>query len=93
MDKGAALSSVAQNFIASPEFSAKYGTLDNTQFVTQLYANVLHRAPDAGGLAYHLDSLAHGATRADVLVGFSESQENQAALVGVLSAGVEFIAA
>ena len=38
----------------------------------------LHRAPDAGGLAYHVSHLNAGVPRADVLVGFSESPENQA---------------
>ena len=52
LDQGLNISQVAQNFINSPEFSATYGSLNDTQFVTQLYANVLHRAPDDGGLAY-----------------------------------------
>ncbi len=91
LDKGASLLSVAQNFIASPEFSAKYGALNDAQFVTQLYANVLHRTPDIGGLNFYLQELGMGITRAEVLMGFSESPENQVALVGVLSAGVDFI--
>jgi serralysin len=90
LDNGLSLSQVAGNFIASPEFQATYGSLDNTQFVTQLYANVLHRAPDSGGLAYHVDNLLHGMARADVLVGFSESPENQAALIGAIQNGMSY---
>jgi serralysin len=88
LDTGLSLSQVAGNFIASPEFQFTYGALNNTQFVTQLYANVLHRAPDAGGLAFHVNNLNGGMARADVLVGFSESPENQAALIGVISNGM-----
>jgi serralysin len=52
---------------------------------------VLHRAPDAGGLAFHTGNLATGAaSRAATLVGFSESPENQAALIGVIQNGMEF---
>jgi Ca2+-binding RTX toxin-like protein len=91
LDKGASLAAVANNFIASPEFRTTYGSLNDTQFVTQLYANVLHRAPDAGGLAFHTGNLANSTnTRADVLVGFSESPENQAALIGTISAGMVY---
>ena len=90
LDKGTGLSGVAGNFIASPEFASTYGALNNTQFVTQLYQNVLHRGPDAGGLAFHVGNLDRGMSRADVLVGFSESPENQAALIGVISAGMVY---
>ena len=86
LDHGLALSQVATQFIASPEFASRYGSLDDAAFVTQLYANVLDRAPDAGGLAYHVDHLAQGLARADVLVGFAESPENQALVVGSLQA-------
>jgi Ca2+-binding RTX toxin-like protein len=91
MDNGLTIGQVAQNFINSPEFSATYGSLNDTQFVTQLYANVLHRTPDAGGLAFHTGNLASGVnSRADVLVGFSESPENQAALIGVIQGGMTY---
>ena len=36
-------------FATSPEFLATYGALDNPQFVTLLYQNVLGRAPDPAG--------------------------------------------
>lgn len=91
LDGGAALATVAQGFITSPEFARTYGTLNNTQFVTQLYANVLHRAPDAGGLDFYLQGLGNGSMgRAQTLVGFSESAENQANVVGVIGAGIVY---
>jgi serralysin len=89
LDDGWNIAQVAQNFIDSPEFSLRYGSLNDTQFVTQLYANVLHRAPDAGGLAFHTGNLASGFnSRANVLVGFSESPENQANVIGVIQDGM-----
>jgi serralysin len=90
LDAGLALRDVAANFIASPEFGRTYGALDDRAFVNQLYVNVLHRAADAGGLAYHTGRLAAGASRADVLVGFSESPENQAAVIGSIQYGMVY---
>jgi hypothetical protein len=91
LDAGWGLAAIAQNFINSPEFVKTYGSLNTTQFVTQLYANVLHRAPDEGGLAYHTGNLDRGElSRAQVLVGFSESPENQAALIGVIGNGMSY---
>jgi Ca2+-binding RTX toxin-like protein len=90
LDWGWGLGAIAQNFIDSPEFSGTYGALDNASFVTQLYANVLHREPDAGGLAYHVGRLETGVARASILVGFSESPENQAALLGVMENGIVY---
>lgn len=88
LDRGVSLQQVAGNFIASSEFQRTYGALDNAAFVTQLYANVLHRAPDGGGLNFHTGNLTAGMSRAAVLVGFSESPENQAALLGVTANGM-----
>ena len=56
---------------------APTGSLDDTQFVTLLYNNALHRAPDPGGLAYWLDQLTTGMSRNDVVLGFSESAEQK----------------
>lgn len=90
LDSGFSITQVAGNFIASPEFQTKYGALDNTQFVTQLYQNVLHRAPDAGGLAFHVANLNAGVPREFVLVNFSESPENKAAVIGTIQDGMPY---
>jgi len=91
LDDGWGISQVAQNFIDSPEFAVTYGNLSTEQFVTQLYQNVLHREPDPGGFVYHTGNLDSGGyTRADVLVGFSESPENQAALIGTIQDGMAY---
>jgi hypothetical protein len=72
---GNSLESMANTFTASQEFINRYGTSSDSDYVTQLYQNVLGRAPDPGGLAHWTGMLAGGATRGQVLTGFSESQE------------------
>lgn len=82
-NNGGSVQDVAKSFVNSAEFRAKYGALSNTQFVTQLYANVLDRAPDAAGLAAWVGALDGGMSRADLLLGFSDSAEMRAnAMVG-----------
>ena len=49
LDAGASLEQVASGFVSSAEFQSKYGNLDNTAFVNQLYLNVLDRPADPGG--------------------------------------------
>jgi hypothetical protein len=46
--------------------------------VSALYANVLGRQADPAGLADWVAQLNGGATRGQVLIGFSESQEGMA---------------
>jgi serralysin len=91
LDRGASLHEVATGFINSAEFQALYGSNPaNDQFVTRLYSNVLHRAPDAGGYQYWLDLLDHNRiNKTDALVSFSESPENQAGVIGVIQNGIE----
>ncbi|MEM7320254.1 MAG: DUF4214 domain-containing protein, partial [Pseudomonadota bacterium] len=73
------LTGVARGFVRSAEFQATYGGLDTEGFVSLLYANVLDRAPDAGGLAHWTAQLDSGAlSREAVVVGFSESAEFRA---------------
>lgn len=91
MDNGMGLQDVASGFLNSPEAQKLYGNLDPTNFLTQLYSNVLDRQPDAAGLAWHLNNLSHGVSMTQTLLGFSESTENVAKLIGVMSNGVEFI--
>jgi hypothetical protein len=68
---------IVDGFTQSPEFQQKYGALSDAGFVTQLYYNVLDRAPDPAELGAWLDAMAnHGATRDIILVGFAESPEN-----------------
>ncbi len=72
------LQGVVAGFVGSVEFQDIYGSLDNTDFVTLLYGNVLERAPDEDGLNGWLDALNTGTSRAQVVTGFSESAEFRA---------------
>ena len=68
---------LADDFIASPEFAQKYGASpSNTTFVTELYANILGRTPDAGGLDYWIGQANAGQPRDQLLVDFATSPEN-----------------
>ena len=71
---------VAQSFIASEEFSDKYGDNVSTEdYVKTLYNNILGRTPDPEGYDYWVGQLSSGnETRAEALLGFAESAENKA---------------
>jgi hypothetical protein len=89
---GIGLQAIAGMFQASPEFTLLYGGGGSDEaFVTRLYKNVLHRAPDAGGLSFWLEHLQKDITRTDALIGFSESPENVAALIGKIEHGIDFL--
>jgi hypothetical protein len=92
MDHGQSLKEVAANFIDSAEFRQMYGANPNdSQYVDALYQNVLHRTPDAAGYDFWLHALQI-APRAEVLVNFSESAENQTQVIGAIANGIEFTA-
>ena len=89
LDSGASIVSVANAFINSAEFVKSYGNnLSNSALVNALYANVLHRAPDASGAAFWLAALQNSASRAEVLVNFSESAENISNVAALIAKGI-----
>ena len=92
LDKGESLTTVAGAFVNSDEFKSMYGAQVSTgTFVTKLYNNVLDRDPEAAGFDHWTNSIDGGAiTREQALVGFSESAENQANLIGVMQNGFEY---
>jgi hypothetical protein len=91
LDGGVKLETVAQNFIDSAEFKTLYGDVQsNADFVTHLYSNVLHRAPLQAGLDFWTHALDAGSTRAQILVNFSESAENVAALQPLIGQGFTY---
>jgi hypothetical protein len=96
MDSGTTLNQVAKEFMTGqPEFDALYGANPtNESFVTQLYQNVLHRDPDADGFHYWVNVLAQSGdkteARSQMLIGFSDSLENQALVIGSLKQGLEY---
>jgi hypothetical protein len=92
LDLGVSLDTVANAFVASGEFKSLYGAApSNADLVASFYANVLHRTPDATGQAFWTGLLdRHVLSVADVLVQFSESPENVAALTGVMQNGIHY---
>mgnify|MGYP002399305212 CR=1 FL=1 len=90
-DASVSLTNIAAGFTGSVEFQNTYGNLADHQFVDQIYQNVLHRAGESAGTAYWYGQLdSHAQTRQQVLVGFSESTENQAAVIGVIQNGIDY---
>jgi hypothetical protein len=71
------LEQVSGAFVNSPEFQRTYGALGDAAFINLLYQNVLGRDADAGGLAGWQTALDNGRSRAQVVLGFSQSVEYQ----------------
>lgn len=91
MDTGTSLDQMSAGFIDSAEFKAMYGTNPSTtDFVSKLYNNVLHRAPDTGGYNWWVNEInvSHRG-RDNVLACFADSPENQAGVIGVIQNGIE----
>ena len=85
----ASLRDEALGFMASPEFTSRYGTVSDERFVDLLYQNVLGRPADAAGMSYWVPLLASGTLdRGAVVLGFSESAENKVRLAPVIDQGV-----
>ena len=82
--RGERLASIANRFVDSAEFRARYGGIDDREFVRLVYRNVLDREPDPAGHDYWSGRLASGAIgRGNVMTQFSESPE-YVALTGTL---------
>ncbi len=76
MDRGKGIRDVSTSFARSPEFTARYGSLSDRDFVDLVYRNVLGRAPDRAGYDYWTARLqARRESRGGLVVLFSESAE------------------
>ena len=83
---------MADSFASSSEFTRKYGTLTNRQFVTRIYTDVLGRTADTSGVNYWTGKLDRKErTRGGVMVGFSESSEYQRKQAQNTDASVAYI--
>ena len=91
LENGSSLNGVANAFVASDEFQSLYGdSVTDEEFVNLLYNNVLDRNADAGGYTYWTNALHSDLTRADVLVSFSESIENQNNVAELIATGITY---
>jgi len=75
---------VASSLLSSAEFTARYGTLSNADFIRTVYQNALGRQPDTATLNAYLASFATppttrmtgpGATRESILSGLADGDE------------------
>ena len=82
------LQGLANLFVASAEFQARFGALNNQQFVEQMYVFALGRTGDAPGIVAWVNLLNDGMSRGQVVVGFSESAENVTRTAATLAAGL-----
>ncbi|SEC68013.1 protein of unknown function [Rhizobiales bacterium GAS188] len=85
--QGEPLVNIATDFINSAEYAAKFGTLDNAQFVTALYEGALGRSLDPIGGQYWINSLDQGASRPSVAINIAESSEATDHLSSQIEAG------
>lgn len=92
LDHSGKVVDIASGFVNSAEFNAIYGAnATDTTFITALYNNVLHRNPDQDGLNFWINAMHNGGTRAEVLVGFSDSAENINVMSSIIPVGVSYI--
>ena len=70
----------AASFILSDEFITLYNMdSSDSNYIKNLYKNILDRLPDNDGFNYWLNQIEKGyENRSDLLMGFSESEENKA---------------
>jgi Domain of unknown function (DUF4214)/Subtilase family len=91
LGKGASLVDIAGQFLQTPEFKSLYGTdLSSSDYVLNLFHNVLGRDPRPQGQTYWENELKNGVTRAEVLARFSESPENVANLQEIVLQGIRY---
>ena len=91
-DRGEPWLGMAHGFTHSAEFDRLYGAnANNDTFLTALYANALHRTPDADGYKFWIDALNRGVSRESVLIDFAESPENQAQVIGSIEHGINYV--
>ncbi len=88
---GETLDNVSENFTESAEFQAKYGELENAEYVELVYTNVLDRAADAEGLDYWTGQLESGVTRGTVMALFADSAEFRTKTDGLVKASMLYI--
>ena len=89
---GWTLSKISSNFAGSSEFIRRYGSMTNRKFVENIYVNVLRRTGDPAGMDYWTKKLdAKKASRGQVMINFSESNEYKNKQVNNTHAAVIFI--
>lgn len=78
VNNGLTMSQAAQDFFASPEFTARFGSaasLTDGAYVSLLYQNVLGRTPATSELAFYENALSSSESRLSLFFDFANSQE------------------
>lgn len=89
---GTRLLNVSEFFSTSSEFKNTYGDIDEAEFVALIYKNVLSRTPDGSGFSFWTRQLQSGRySRAEVMIGFSESQEYKERLEFRIGASLAYV--
>lgn len=89
---GTRLLNVSDFFSTSSEFKNTYGDIDEAEFVALIYKNVLNRTPDGSGFSFWTRQLQSGRySRAEVMIGFSESQEYKERLQFRIGAALAYV--
>jgi hypothetical protein len=86
------VTSIAQGFVNSAEFIAKYGANPtNASYVNNLYQNVLGRAGEAGGVAYWTGEMDAGrVSKAQALVQFATLPEGASLVAPLIANGIQY---
>ncbi|GIL38022.1 DUF4214 domain-containing protein [Roseiterribacter gracilis] len=93
LDNGVPREALMSALMQSLPFERAYGNVQSdAAFVDALYRVVLHRAADDGGRAVQLDALAHGMSRASMLVAFADTAEHVAVVGRAGTDGQLFVA-
>jgi Ca2+-binding RTX toxin-like protein len=93
LDNGTDFIDVANRFIDSAEFQSIYGSNpSNDLFLRRLYQNVLSRDPEQAGYLWWINQLDSNPEmiKAKVLIDFSESAENYAAVANLMVTGITY---
>jgi hypothetical protein len=72
-DGGWTMGQVSDFFSQSQEFQNRYGSLDDAEFVSLVYQNVMGRNPDAPGFAFWTRQLENGRSRGWMMMQFTEA--------------------
>ena len=86
------VTNIAQGFVNSAEFTAKYGTNpSNASYVDKLYQNVLGREGEAGGVAYWNQQLDNGSvSKAAALAAFATLPEGASNVASLIANGIPY---
>lgn len=92
LDGGTSALNIASQFAASAEFRSLYGSVPTKdQLIRAMYANTLHREPDADGYNYWMATLNSGMSTEAMLQFFSDSTENREQVAPAIALGIEYV--